>query len=230
MRADWYPTKIELLPDWHQNFVTQLPTVAAKYGITAGQMADAQKDSDWVAYWVNALNEIKQQVDQLEEYFEQILKLPKGSPEPLVPVITLPANQPGAVLVGVRERTREIANFIKGNPNYSKADGELLGIVSSPGAPPNLGELIADFKARTLPVFDLEITFKKQGMDGIRLEIRFKGGVWVYNTTLTSSPGVIHVNPQVVGVAEQVEVRGIMTLKNEAVGNYSDTKTAFIAP
>ncbi|HMS43833.1 MAG TPA: hypothetical protein PKE69_26620, partial [Pyrinomonadaceae bacterium] len=81
---------------------------------------------------------------------------------------------PTEVLVGVRFRTREIAKFIKGNPNYSKADGELLGIVTSLAQPPNFGQIIADFKVRIMPDFDLEIFYNKQGTDGIRLEFRYK--------------------------------------------------------
>lgn len=230
MASDWYPTKIELLPEWHTNYALHLPTLQAKYGITNQQIQDAEDDKDWIVYWVNALISIQQQLDQIEQFFQQIWKLPKGSPQPLVPAVALPPDAPAVVFVGVRSRTREIAKFIKGNPGYAKADGELLGIVTATSLPPNFGQLIADFKVRTLANFDVEIVFKKQGADGIRIEFRYKGGEWIYLTTLTSSPGVVHINPQVAGVAEQLEMRGIMIEKNQPVGNFSDTKTAFIAP
>ncbi|CAN5335820.1 hypothetical protein BH10ACI1_BH10ACI1_16200 [soil metagenome] len=230
MADDWYPRKIELLPDWHENFNTQLPNLAAKYGITAGQLAAVLKDNDWIQYWVNAWNQIKQQVDQLEEFFDLTWKAALGTPEPSVPSIALPPGLPANVMPSVRERTREIARFIKGNPVYTKADGELLGIVSTPATPPNLIGLTADFKVRTLANFDLEITFVKQGTNGIRLEIRHKGGAWMFVMGLSNSPGIIHVNPQVAGEAEQIEMRGILVEKDQPVGNYSDTKTAFIAP
>ena len=52
----------------------------------------------------------------------------------------------------------------------------------------------------------------------------------ISTATLTSSPGSFRVAPLVATRAEQIEVRCIYLRKNNLVGNYSDIKTAFIAP
>ena len=91
-------------------------------------------------------------------------------------------------------------------------------------------DITADFKIRTMPGFALEATFSKQGQDAMRFEMRHKGGEWQFVTVLTSSPGTFVITPATPGEAEQVEIRSIMIKKNQMVGNYSDTKTALIAP
>ena len=230
---DYYPTKREDLPEFYQNFYTQLLLLAGKYSIT-GAMIDAIKDDkDWIIYWVPAIQEIENQVDALtggDGYFNTILKEPAGTPPPSTVTIALPSGTPNEILPGARARVRDIANFIKGNPVYVKSDGELLSIVTSEPAPLNPIDLTADCKIRTMPGFALEATFSKQGQDAMRFEMRHKGGEWQFVTVLTSSPGTFVITPTTPGEAEQVEIRSIMIKKNQMIGNYSDIKTALIAP
>ncbi|MEQ1924419.1 MAG: hypothetical protein ABL952_18125, partial [Pyrinomonadaceae bacterium] len=110
------------------------------------------------------------------------------------------------------------------------ADGEALGIVSSKDAPLNPVTLTADFTVRTLAGFAVEVTFSRQGMTAMRFEYRHKGGNWIFVNVLNSSPGTLVITPQTPGTAEQIEMRSILMDKNDPVGNYSDTKNAFIAP
>ena len=56
-----------------------------------------------------------------------------------------------------------------------------------------------------------------------------KGGDWAFATVLTASPGGFTVVSTTAGEAEQIDVRSILIEKNEAFGNYSGIKTAFIA-
>ncbi len=222
---DWYPTRIESLPEWYQNFVTQLQALATKYAIAVEQITAIQTDNAWIQYWVPALTTVDAQIEHLNNYFRTVLTLTEDVPAPKVPTLALPTPTPAALPVGVRTRARDIANFIKGNPLYSTADGELLGIVSINSEPPPLSEITAEFKLRTLANFGLEASFVKNGMDAIQ-----QGGAWTLAAILTSSPGVFSIDPQVAGQPEQIELRGIMLKKNEPVGNFSDTKNAFIAP
>lgn len=233
MAEDYYPRKKEELPEWYQNFITQLLILQGKYGITNTQRTALEADNDWIQYWVPAIQEIANQVDALvgeNGYFNTILKQPEGTPPPSTVVIALPSGVPSEVLPGARARVRDVANFIKGNPVYIKSDGELLGIVSTSPEPISPTEITADFKLRTMPAFALEATFSKQGQDGMRFEVRYKGGEWQFVMILTSSPGNIVITPTTPGEAEQVEVRSILIRKNQMIGNYSDIKTALIAP
>lgn len=227
---DWYPAKVESLPEWYQNFTTQIQTLSAKYGITTDQVTTIQADNAWIQYWVPAISSANAQFDNLNEYFKTIWKATTDTPEPKVPVLTLPAGAPAKLAAGISTRTRDVANFIKGNPLYSQTDGELLRIVSQNGEPRPPSEITAEFKLRALANFSLEVTFTRQGQDAIHIEYRRKGGAWTLATTLTSSPGVFSIDPLVAGQSEQVEVRGILLKKNLPVGNFSDIKNAFIAP
>ena len=231
--TDYYPRKREELPEWYQNFEDQLNALAAKYGITPGQLAEIIADSAWFQYWVAAMFAIEQQVDALtgkDGYFETILAAAEGTPPPSAPVIALPAGAPAQVPPGARDRVREIARFIKGNPVYVVSDGELLGIVSAKETPSAPSLLTADFSPRTLAGFAVEVTFSRQGMTAMRFEFRHKGGNWIFINVLPSSPGTLVITPETPGVAEQIELRSILMDKNDPVGNYSDTKNAFIAP
>lgn len=231
--ADYYPRKREELPEWYQNFLAQLLILQAKYGITNDQRAPIQADNDWIQYWVAAMHEIVEQVDALvgeDGYFNTILKAAEGTPAPSPVVIALPGGVPAEVLPGMRARARDIANFIKGNPVYVVADGELLGIVTSKETPNAPSSLTADFTVRTLAGFAVEVTFSRQGMTAMRFEYRHKGGNWIFVNVLNSSPGTLVITPETPGTAEQVEIRSILMEKNDPIGNYSDTKNAFIAP
>jgi hypothetical protein len=230
---DWYPGKKEELPEWYQNFIAQLLLLQAKYGITNDQRVVIQADNDWIQYWVAAMHEIDEQVDALvgeDGYFNVILKKPVGTPAPSPVVIALPGGIPAEVPPGARARARDIANFIKGNPVYIVTDGELLGIVTTGGEARDPAGLTADFSVKTLAAFAIEVTFKKQGMDAMRFEMRHKGGEWTFVTVLTSSPGSFTITPATPGTAEQIELRSILMEKNVPVGNYSDIKPALIAP
>lgn len=233
MAEDYYPRKREELPEWYQNFVTQLTLLKTKYGITEPQLESIVEDNDWIQYWVPAMHEIEEQFDAIVDkdgYFDTILKGAIGSPGPSAAAISLPAGGPVQPPPGARQRVRDIANFIKGNPNYVVADGELLGIVTTGSDSLNPGDLTASFTVKTLADFALEVTFKKQGMSAMRFEYRRKGGDWQFITVLTNSPGSFSIAPAVAGTAEQIEMRSILMDKNQPVGNYSDIKTALIAP
>ena len=140
------------------------------------------------------------------------------------------ATAPAEVEPGIEERTRAIARQIKGDLEYSDADGQLLGIVGSSTTAPLNPSMAPDFTLRSLAGFDLEATFRKQGMDALKFQFRYKGGTWQSAGFLLNSPGTFAVSPSTPGTAEQIEVRAIFMLKNDETGVYSDAKPAFIAP
>ena len=230
MATDYYPAKRAELPEWYQNFTAVLAVLAAKYGITAPMLAEIDADNAWIQYWVPAMFEVDNQVDAMRAYFETLLKEAEGSPSPAEPTVGLPAGAPPPILPGARARVRDIANFIKGNPTYNPADGEALGIVTSKETPNLPSNITADFTVRTLAGFALEVTFSRQGMSAMRFEFRRKGGDWQFVNVLNSSPGTLNIAPTTPGTAEQIELRSILMEKNDPIGNYSDTKNAFIAP
>jgi len=129
---------------------------------------------------------------------------------------------------GVLFTFREMAARFKLGPGYTEEIGIALGIAGGEESPEPEPEL--DFDVETKAAFQVEVTFKKKGMDAVRFEFRYKGGEWQNAATVLESPGTFAIAPQVAGVAEQVELRGIYLKGNDEIGSFSATKTAFIAP
>lgn len=226
---DFYPQSMDARAAWHQNFSDNLGTVQAKYNITAAQVAAAVADNTWMQFWVNARHSLDAMRQQLTKYFNEIAgNDPSLDPPAIINIVI--GGGPAEVPPGIEFRTREIARQVKGHSSYSQADGELLGIVAPESEPPAFGDMVAEFTVKTMPNFGIEATFTKNGADAIRLEFRRKDGPWQQAGFLLSSPGAITLTPSVAGVAEQVELRGIMVKKNEDVGGFSAHVPAFIAP
>ena len=230
MPRDYYPTNMDALAAWWANFIIQLTALAAKYGIDGTTVGDATKDNDWIQYWVQARHDADNLSQQLTKYFNSI----SGNDETLEPPApinwVLQGGVPNERPPGIEFRVRKIARDIKNSMVYAVADGELLGIVSPPPAPLNFAGMTPEFTLETLVNFELKASFRKNGMDALKFEFRHKGGNWLPAGFLVTSPGTFAVMPTTPGTAEQIEVRAFYILKNDVVGNVSDTKTALIAP
>jgi hypothetical protein len=226
----WYPTDIDEKAAWHANWNNQLPNFAAKYNIIPTTLATVAADNTWMQYWVMARHTADALSEQLTKYFNTLATGSENAEAPEPVNFALPDDPPSQVKPGIKARVQEIATHIKGHMNYSEADGELLGIVSDESKEQAVELLTAEFSLRRLPDFELEASFNRHGMDSMRCEVRHKGGNWQMATILTSSPGTFAVEPTTPDTAEQIEVRAILLKKNQPIGNYSDIKTALIAP
>jgi len=231
MAKDFIPNNWSAFADWSENFNTYLPDLAAKYGISAATLAQTVLDNNWVKYWVQAKVAAKAQEKQLNDYADEIANGALNAPAPKEPTWALPANPPPAVAPGVKKRYRETAGGIKAQKSiYTQADGELLSIVS-----PDEGGLAPEdtapvLKLFSMPNFALEVEFRKFGLDGLRVEYRYKNGTWKLAATLMSSPGVFNIEPTTPGNAEQIEIRAIFLEKNEPFGSFSPIYTTIIQP
>lgn len=227
--ADFIPQSWAAFAEWLDNFATQLPSVAAKYNLTAS-LPTVAADNAWVQYWVQAKFNAKQQEKQLTDFVDIMTGGKEGDAQPTVPAWELPADPPAQVNPGIKQRIRAFVRQIKANPNYTKADGELLGIISPDEGDISPDNYTPDVKFHSLSNFALEADFRLYGLDALRIEFRHKGGAWQLAAILTSSPGVFNVIPQTAGVAEQIELRCVFTVKNQNYGNFSPIYTAVIQP
>lgn len=227
---DYLPRDPQAFAEWMINYHKFLPgELATKYNITAAFLTQLEADKDWAVYWAQAKSQAELQKSQVNDYYKTITTEPED-PQPAEPTFALPAGAPPPVPPGMRKRVRDSATQIKGmKAVYNQADGELLGIVGTTAARPSNPKL--EFSEETRPNFVLRFTFLKQGFTAARFEYQYKGeSVWHFADKLNNSPGDIAIPPQVAGVAQQILVRGILIDKNEPVGEYSDIKTALIAP
>lgn len=233
MLEDYLPRNWDEFNGWIQNFAQQLPKFTAKYGISAANLTALDADAAWTAYWTQARTNARQQQKQLTDYTDDIAKKPIGSAAPSEPTWELPPNAPAPRPPGIRKRIRQIAAFIKNNPAYDEADGELLGIVGTDSGEPDALTARPTLTVRTLPAFALEVEYKKLEMDALSIELRRTSGAradWEAIKVLTRSSGSFTVEPMVAGQGEQIELRAVYLKNDSPFGNYSDTVTAFIAP
>lgn len=227
---DYIPQNWAAFAVWFANFVVQVQALATKYNVSGAKVAELEKDNTWVQFWAEAQPLANQQKKQVTDFVDGVRKGRLGSPALSNPVWNL-GDMPAIVPNGVNDRIREVANFIKTQKSvYAAADGELLGIVTSEETNIVEQDYQPALKIASEPNYNLEADFRKFGLDALRVEFRRKGGDWQEIATLTSSPGVFHINPQTAGSAEQIEIRAIFIVKNQPYGKYSPIYSVIIQP
>lgn len=132
MGTDFYPTGMVPRAAWHGNYAANIGPLAAKYNITAAQLAAIEADNTWMQFWVRKRSAAATFASQLAAYFNTIAGADPTRDPPLTPAFTL-ADFPDEVPPGIEARVREIARQIKGHSSYSEADGARLGIVGEGG-------------------------------------------------------------------------------------------------
>jgi hypothetical protein len=226
---DFLPSNWSAFAEWTANFATQFNVLASKYNL-AGEVAQVEKDNNWVQYWVQAKYNAKQQEKQLSDFVDAIANGETGDPQPTEPAWSLPPNPPGNIAAGLKKRLRSLARQIKANPLYTTADGELLGIIGPDETALSPDDTAPELRLRSLANYAVEVDFRKLGTDALRVEIRHFSGQWILAAILTTSPGVFNVVPASGGGAELLEVRAVFLIKNQPFGNYSPTYNVTLQP
>ena len=228
--ADFYPAGMDARAAWHANLALRAPSFEAKYPILALMKSEIIADNLWMKYWVQGRHDADTLKQQLTKYFNDISGNSEATDQPAPIIWTLAPGAPAEVPTGIEKRARDYAKACKGQIDYSKADGEALGFEAAivPGIIE--GDITAEFTIQSLVGFELKATFRKYGLDAMRFEFRYKAGIWQPAATLIVSPGTFAVAPQTPGTAEQIELRSVFLKGNAPFGNYSDSKSALIAP
>ncbi len=227
---DWYPRSREALAIWWANFTLRRPDFEAKYPILGTLKNELNAAGAWMDYWASAMHIFSDLGQQMSKYFNTIAGNDKSADPPQPIKWTIPPGMPAEVPPGIEKIIRDVRRDVVGQIDYAVADGEALGFETVGAKALNPDVLTAAFEVKTLVGFELQMTFRKYGMDAMRFEFRYKGGDWQSAGTLINSAGVLHILPQTPGQAEQIELRAVYLKGNDTFGNYSDTKTALIAP
>ncbi len=113
---------------WFKNLAAKLPAYAAKYGITAAEVADVVAiATDW-DYRMDVINKVTAYKEAMVKWKNYVLNgAPAGA------VVTMPAppmlgTPPAASAPGGLARVSALAQDIKRHKSYSEADGRDLGI------------------------------------------------------------------------------------------------------
>ena len=82
--ADFIPQNWTAFAAWLDNFSTQLPSVAAKFGL-ASSLPTVAADNAWDQYWVQTKFNAKQQEKQLTDFVDIMANGKEGDAQPTVP-------------------------------------------------------------------------------------------------------------------------------------------------
>jgi len=124
---------------WHANLAANIGGLAAKYNITAPQLAAIAADNTWMQFWVTTRMSAATFASQLSAYFNSIAGNDPSLDPPETPLYEL-SDFPTPVPPGIEFRVREIARHIKGHSLYAEADGTLLQIIGESGGGQGIGQ------------------------------------------------------------------------------------------
>jgi hypothetical protein len=220
----FFPTKLEGKIIWLNNFVKTLPTYAAKYGIAATQLADLNKDRDWMNYWAEQRNLNNTYAQGLTAFRNEVAfgRLPTGTTASEAPAPPATGTPPPAVAPGVFPRCLAVANAIKVHINYTVADGEALGLEGAQIVKPGLNDARPVLK----PVKSGEVVTIKWGkqklpVDGLEIHVKRGAADFTFLATDTNTPSFIDTFPQP-ATPEEWTYKGIYIKDGVRVGLWSE--------
>lgn len=226
-----FPKKQAAINTMLQLWKERLPEHAARYGLTSEQIKQQSDDSIMYNHLLTARSQLDEDTGEFSTYFENATEGNKdllAADYPTVTLLPLPALQLPPKQ-GIIPRNQELYNFLKGHPNRTAESLADLGITDAPNnaAPP-------ESKKPTLkgaPMTDdrVSITFNKQGMKAVRVQMRRDDGDFANVGDPTTSP-FIDTTQSVDGKPEKREYRGIYLENNQPVGQYSDIITVYTTP
>jgi hypothetical protein len=164
---------------WLSNFRTKLPLHAAALGLAATEASDSVADIDYYV-WLEQTGNPAIQIFSLEGTTYKAL-IASGTGAVLVPFPTMVVftQMPIVRLPGVLPRLFLLVQRIKLSSGYNEMIGRDLGII---GSHDRTTHVVPEFTAATDcgPTIErTKITFTKYGQDGVAVESRVNGGMWV---------------------------------------------------
>lgn len=155
---------------WLSNFSTKLPAYSAKYGISAGELADMSDSSENFGYWLDAKNQYDEFNKKVTAYKNELRDgVPPGGSPSVAPAPPVLGPAPAAAAPGIFKRATSLAGRIKAHVSYTIADGQDLGIegaeetIDLPNMKPILDVSLVAGRPR--------IDWEKQGMDAIEIHV-----------------------------------------------------------
>jgi len=208
---------------WLDAFAVAAPAFAAKYGLTADDLA-ALTDGGAAFRRVLAARETFSNFVQSLTGYKNALRdgLPAGQ---TVAVPTLPTLDLGtAIEPGIFGRVTAVVNKIKVNPRYTAADGEAMGIEGAEAAAQR-GVAAADIKptisVRLASGALVEVVWQKLGHAALEIEVdRGDGKGWQF-LTIDTQPNYTDKATLGPGQSAKWQYRAIYLDRDERVGQWA---------
>jgi hypothetical protein len=204
-KSDFMPRKDHNLAAWLDCFVTNLPALAAKYGITAGEVAA-------VAAGVSAY------------------KTKLSAADTKMVEAKAAVTEKDMERVAVEKLTRGIGRRIKAGAGYDSADGAMLGIIGHERTV-DLRTRAPHLKGRDHGRGRVELRFKKLSSDGIKLFCkRGEETAWTHIGTHSRTKFFDDRPLLVAGKPELRLYRANFILRDEDIGEHSQELEITCAP
>lgn len=205
---------------WLINFADKLSTYAAKYGITAAEVAGIVADKEYCNFWWQHHLQVHIYDQNVTAFKNAVFYgVPAGTAAPIEPVPPVLGTVPEAVAPGVFGRSTSIGNRIKKHIDYTITDGEAMGLEGTAQSLPDLVNSKPELKTELIGGVP-RIIWKKNGMKGIELLVRRNGGEWEF-MVLDTHPDYDDTHP-LPATEELWEYKGIYHFGNGRVGLWSE--------
>jgi hypothetical protein len=215
---------------WLQNFAAKIPTVAAKYGITATELTDMLNSAILLAYWQNYRNQHEEYFHKLTAYRNELRDGVKaGGSASVVPTAPTVGTLPTVTAApGIFSRVRALVGRIKASVAYTDADGKDLGIIGEEQTTDLVGIKPA-ITTRLAAGGHPEIVWKKQGMDGIEIYVSRNAEPYTL-LAYDMRPNHIDASPlPALGTSAIWKYRAIYRFHDAQVGQWSDEVSVTVA-
>ena len=202
----YYPTKLELMPEWNDNFIAKLPGYETPLGLPPAHVdaciASLKYMNYVIAVWLVAVRSFGPAATSAVD----LLLYGSGPDAVVLPAFAPPAvpTGVGSVPPGALTRLFALVGVIKAAPGYNETIGFDLRIVPR-----------QDTTEHPVPEFTLKleqgagvqtvrIDFTKYGHQGVYIESRINGVAWAFLAIDTLKP---YIDARPLTVAGQSETR-----------------------
>ncbi len=227
----WFPTNMAARVLWYANFNKQFALLATDLGFDAADVTSVINDNAVMQFLGNTSVEMEAFNEAVRQYRIIITEHKVGDPMPdfpAVPVLTLPVEIP----TGMFERLSDLVDRIRLADNFTTEVGAMLGINPAQPTPPDPNTLKPTIKATPLfESYKFDAFVMRMKMDGFKVQIRrMDSETWSDAGFGTSSPLKVTIQPTTPGQPERLQVRALLTKKNEVIGQPSDPVYVTVNP
>lgn len=220
---DWYPNA---LPNQRLMFVNvnaKIDDYKIRYELSDDELAEVHLLCETFVAAFDWVEQNRATGKQMNKWFENLLTGdPVGASAPHAPVFQTLNLTPGAV-IGIEKKFRAFVRRFKENAAYRDGDGLNLMIVASEAANEDIRDAFPELTVTVSADNLVSVGWKKGSFTALELQYR-QTGEQLWQMADKSTERTISFAPPLTGGAPQrFEFRAIYLLKNERVGQWSQT-------
>jgi hypothetical protein len=213
---------------WLNNLAGRLPAYQAALGLTAADVASLTADAAFFNYALGAQQEVAAYAQQWTAYKNSARNGsgPALGDIPVAPVLPTPA--PAMVAPGIIGRATALAARIKVAPGYTDSIGQALQLIGADNpVDPTTLKPILDVE---LDAGEVEISWLKQGMDGLEIQVDRGDGKGFVFLAIDTIPNYTDTAPMpAAGQSALWKYKAIYLQADQRVGQWSDVVSIPVA-